>query len=329
MAAPESAQTLTEVVPFGRLRAGELDEVLEAQRLEWAERLHWDVSEIVAFVDGAIRGRSLRGSALLADGAPVGFGFFTVEVDRCLIGDLYVRPNARTPERHAALVDGLVKQIRQTRPRKRVESQSILFDDRGYDEAFAAHGFDRYERRYLVVELDPSSPPRVAPHSGVDVRSWTDADFPSAIELVFDAYRGTVDAKLNVQYRSREGCADLLDALTDSVWCGAFEPSIARVALDATTGRRCGVAIASAIGRDTLHFAQISVAPTHQNRGVGRAMITAALADAAAAGYARATLAVTADNVAAAKLYADLGFEPSLTFPVFARPVAPFRLRAG
>src|SRR3954464_2131664 len=125
MAEQGSASRATQVVPFGRLSGGAMAGVLAAQRAEWLERLDWNISEITDFVEEAVAGRSLRGSALLVAGEVAGFGFFTVEVDRCLIGELYVRPGARAPETHEALVEGVVRQIRQTRPRKRVESQSI------------------------------------------------------------------------------------------------------------------------------------------------------------------------------------------------------------
>jgi ribosomal protein S18 acetylase RimI-like enzyme len=327
MAAIDSASQKTEVMPFGRLAPGALDGVLAAQGREWLERLDWDIAEITAFVAGAIRSRSLRGTAVLVGGEPAGFGFYTVEVDRCLIGELYVTPEHRGPELHAALVDGLARQIRNTKPRKRVESQSIVFDARGFDEAFAALGFERHGREYLAAELATGPPEPAGDHPRVEVRAWKDSDFAAAVDVVYEAYRGSVDARTNVQYRTREGCADLLDALTDSPWCGRFEPALARVAVDRATGRCCGVAVASAISERAAHFGQISVLPAYQNEGVGRAMIRGALASAASAGYPRATLAVTSENAAAAGLYRDLGFRTLLEFPVYTRDPAPLRAR--
>src|SRR4051794_24968764 len=98
MAATFSAPRKTEAVPFGRLATGALDDVLAAQRSEWIERLDWDIAEIGEFVRSAIRARSLRGTAVLVNDVAVGFGFFTVEVDRCLIGEIYVRPEHRDAE---------------------------------------------------------------------------------------------------------------------------------------------------------------------------------------------------------------------------------------
>ena len=327
MVAINSAPKQTEVVPFARLAPGALDGVFAAQCREWLERLDWDIADITKFVAEAIRSRSLRGSAVLVDGRAAGFGFFTIEVDRCLIGELYVSPEYRSAELHAALVDGLAQQIRHTKPRKRVESQSILFDTRGFDEAFAGHGFARHERDYLAADLDGAEPPAAEEHPRVRVREWEDSDFASALEVVYQSYRDSVDARLNAQYRTREGCADLLDALTESLWCGRFDPGLARVAVDRETRRCCGVTIASAISDRVAHLGQISVLPVYQNEGIGRAMIRETLAAAARAGFARATLAVTRENRTAAKLYGSLGFRGQLEFPVYTRDPAPFRNR--
>src|SRR5689334_22682256 len=115
MTAFDSAPHKTEAVPFARLAPGALEGVLGAQRREWLERLAWDIAEITEFVGTAIRARSLRGLALVADDDVVGFGFYTIEVERCLIGEIYVRPERRSPEANAMLADGLVRMIRRAK----------------------------------------------------------------------------------------------------------------------------------------------------------------------------------------------------------------------
>jgi ribosomal protein S18 acetylase RimI-like enzyme len=195
------------------------------------------------------------------------------------------------------------------------------------DEAFLDLGFERHDRDYLAIDLGTDVPARADAHPRVAVRGWLDSDYTPALEVVYQAYRGTVDARMNVQYRTREGCADLLDALTDSMWCGRFDPSLARVAIDRASGRCCGVVVASVISDRAAHLGQVSVLPDFQNEGVGRAMIAEVLEAAAAAGFPRATLAVTRANHAAMRLYRALGFVPVLEFPVYTREAAPFRLR--
>jgi ribosomal-protein-alanine N-acetyltransferase len=55
----------------------------------------------------------------------------------------------------------------------------------------------------------------------------------------------------------------------------------------------------------------LAVAPAHQRRGAARALLTAALDLAAAAGSETAFLEVAADNAGAIALYGAAGFEPA------------------
>jgi ribosomal protein S18 acetylase RimI-like enzyme len=323
MIALDSTPKKTAAVPLARLRAGALEAVNDEQRREWLARLGWDLTDVSEFVAAAIRSRSLRGSAVLVDGEVAGFGFFTLEPGRATIGDLFVRSSYRTPDTCATLVEAVVQQVRHTKPRARIESQSILLDAPAFDEPFVRLGFARHARDYLAIELPARAEDARTGHQKILVRPWTTHDYASVAEVVYQAYRGTVDASINTQYRSREGCADLLDALTDSLWCGRFRPDIARVAVDRETGKTVGVAVVSAISERAAHFGQISVAPGRQNEGIGRAMLTSALAAAEAAGFASATLAVTRENHAASRLYRSVGFRPRLEFAAYVRNAAP------
>ena len=62
-------------------------------------------------------------------------------------------------------------------------------------------------------------------------------------------------------------------------------------------------------GRDIGHVKDLAVAPDAQGRGLGRALLTRALARFAAAGVALTKLEVRDTNEAALGLYRDTGFE--------------------
>ena len=275
MASPTSRGSRPTVVSFRSLDPGALDELLETQRSEWLERLHWDLGEITSFLSHAIRTRSLKGSAVTVGGTPVGFGFFTFEVDRCLIGDMYVHPDARSTEVNAALAHGILQQIQRSKTRKRIESHSVSFASEGFREVFTDEGFTDAQRLYMTRPTDGAS--GAADHRRVELRAWRDVDFTQAVEVICQAYRGTVDARMNCQYRTREGCADLLDALTDSAWCGAFSSDMTSVAVDRKSNRICGVAICSRISIAAAHLGQISVLPIYQGEGIGRALVERSL----------------------------------------------------
>ena len=61
-------------------------------------------------------------------------------------------------------------------------------------------------------------------------------------------------------------------------------------------------------GSERAHLARVVVRPDARGRGLGKALIEAVLARAAAAGFRRVTLYVYNDNVEATRLYARLGF---------------------
>lgn len=59
---------------------------------------------------------------------------------------------------------------------------------------------------------------------------------------------------------------------------------------------------------DDAYVQTIAVAPDHQHRGIGRALLSALLAAACAQGCRRVDLEVRADNDIAMRLYAQSGF---------------------
>jgi [ribosomal protein S18]-alanine N-acetyltransferase len=59
---------------------------------------------------------------------------------------------------------------------------------------------------------------------------------------------------------------------------------------------------------DRVHLARVVVRPDARGLGLGRALCSALLDRAAVAGFASATLNVYRENIAAVRLYTDLGF---------------------
>lgn len=304
------------VEPLDRQAPRALAPVFEAQRDEWRERLDWDLTEISEMIAESVEARALAGSVLVVDGLPCGYGFYVPETSRVLVGEIYVAPGARSPAATGSLVADLLGRIEAEHPRMRIESQSVHFDAQGLEAAFASFGFARAGRTYMRARAREEA---LAEHRRVEVRSWRDADYDRAVEVIYQSYRGGIDAKANSGYRTREGCADLMDALVGSAWCGMFDEELTQVAVDRDSGRLCGVAVASTISDSTGHLGQISVLPLYQGEGVGRALVTRALLVGRQMGLAALTLAVTDENASAVHLYRSCGFEPVLAFPVYYR----------
>jgi ribosomal protein S18 acetylase RimI-like enzyme len=76
----------------------------------------------------------------------------------------------------------------------------------------------------------------------------------------------------------------------------------------------------------TAHVYQMWVEPAHRGRGIGRALLEAAIAWAPTRGARRVTLGVTCGNTAASRLYAAAGFMP-IGEPEPLRPGSPLRVQ--
>jgi ribosomal protein S18 acetylase RimI-like enzyme len=169
----------------------------------------------------------------------------------------------------------------------------------------------------LDLDREPESPVETPAPAGIVTRSWQDEDFSQAARVIHRSYKGEHDSLINSQYRTEQGCADLLTILTDHIWCGDFLPGVSRVAVVGPSGNLAAVLIASRIAGFKGHISQISVHPAHQNRGVGRRLMTESIAELRRIGYDTASLAVTATNEAGFHLYRSLGFRTIHTFPVY------------
>ena len=137
--------------------------------------------------------------------------------------------------------------------------------------------------------------------------------------VIHQSYRGRTDSRINSQYKTEEGCAELLTILTDHLWCGDFLPHVSRVASRRGTRKVVGVLITSRITPRVGHIGQLSVHHAYQGQGLGRRLMEGALQEFGHYGFSTVTLAVTAINTPALRLYESLGFRCIHRFPVFFR----------
>ena len=66
----------------------------------------------------------------------------------------------------------------------------------------------------------------------------------------------------------------------------------------------------------------LAVAPDHQRRGIGRALLTHGFAGFAQAGLVQAQLGVASDNASGLRVYEAAGMSPRFRFDAFERPIA-------
>jgi ribosomal protein S18 acetylase RimI-like enzyme len=153
-------------------------------------------------------------------------------------------------------------------------------------------------------------------------RAWDVADVEGAAALLCEAY-----APGTATYLAPGGTAAAWQRyvrnLVEQTGLGTLNPRATRVLRGdglgppAPAGVRPPVdalVVVTALSADTAHLAQVAVHPSSRGKGLAAALVNEACSLAAAEGYSRATLLVSAANAPARRLYEGLGFRASARF---------------
>lgn len=305
-----------------------LEELTRRECAEWMQRLRWDYSLGAELIQQVASEHQLKGYIGWYDRQPAGYCFWVREGRKLLVGDIYVAP----PFRHTPVARTLAEQLLQkieTRSRiDRIESQNISFISDQLADLFLFHGYQKFERYYMTRELDAAwrhQEEPLAPSTHMLkgkrflIRPLEDHDFQRAANLIADSYIGQPDSFINSQYRTQAGCREFLLNLMSSNGCGRYLPGGSLVAALEKSKEIAGVIIASEIAPRRGHFPQISTAAEFQGIGIGRTMIETAFRQLEASGFLTVSLAVTAMNEPAVRLYDKLGFRHDLNFFTFVK----------
>lgn len=296
-----------------------LGDLLDEQCREWLELFRWDYSEPSYIIRDVMSRRALPGFVALAEGRPIGFCYYLVGRDICSIGDMYVSRQWRGLGADRLMAASILDAIRPDRRIRRIESQCMSIGNEGADEMFESSGFARFERHYMIAELNQSQCRPIKKPPNISIRRWSHADLKEAARIIHLSSEGQVDSQINSQYLSEEGCRELLSILIDSPWCGRFLGRASRVAVSKETGRPVGVLLAARIAPRSGHISQISVLPDYQGIGIGRCLLMSALDCFQRLGFQTASLTVTRSNLRAFNLYSSCGFRTAHTFNAFSK----------
>lgn len=329
---------MAEVLDLRQFRSSQLDELLTAQTEEWRRDLDWDYSSSADLIRQYIEARILPGYVLV-DGGPQnpplhGYGFFIYEAQKGLIGDLYVHPAHRQPARQAErrLLDHMIETLQGTPGVVRIEAQLMAFRPDDLAASFTRADFRAYRRHFLHLDLnpgpgrpaapadlDPASLPLAAtlPLADIRLEPWSSLAFEEPARLILQAYRGHVDSLINDQYRHFAGAVRFLNNIAHYPGCGYFDAVSSLLARDRDSGRLEAMVLISRVRPDVAHITQICVAPQRQGRGLGRALLEAALLRLRRQSLRAVTLTVTRDNEPACTLYQRLGFVSRRDFDAY------------
>ncbi len=320
--------------------SAEIAPLYEAETARWASSLHWDTRESWTIVEAAREAGGLPGFVVRdARGAIHGWTFFVRSDAAIQIGAFA----ADSQDTTVILLDAIAAS-----PHAASVSALVLFafsDAPGLTAELQARGFVVERYRYLQTDLrghawlkpcatggapcatggapcaaegapcaTEGAPCAAAVAHGFSLACWRDEDHDGVPTLLASAYPALDPARPFARHGRPHEWAAYVRQLVTTTGCGTFLPRVSYVAPDASAGHPAAAALVTQLAKDTVHVAQVAVAPAARGRGLARRVVTASLAAAEAAGYARATLLVSERNVTAGRVYADLGFEEVAVF---------------
>lgn len=168
----------------------------------------------------------------------------------------------------------------------------------------------QYVKRYSM-ELDVRRWRRQPIELPIDYRlvAWDPAFVDAHAEVKYHSFRDEIDAQVFPCLGEIEGCQRLMTEiaakegfLQEATWLAKY------VGLDGSKSEWCGTIQAVRTHRGKASIQNIGVTPIHRGRGIGTALILAALLGSRHASVPRIRLEVTAENEGAIRLYRRLGF---------------------
>lgn len=292
------------VVDLRRIRAADLEPVLQEEADRWDRELHWDFGPAGELVRRFTGMRALNGCALYEGGACIGYGYYVTEDHKGLIGDLYVRRARQSIENENLLLGTMLEELFRTPYIRRVESQLMMLQSPLDRPVPMAERMESFERHFLEIDLEHAAglPER---RGALRYAGWDERRQDDSAQLIAEAYRGHVDGRINDQYRSPAGARRFLMNIIQYPGCGHFLRDASYAAYD---DELAGVSLASVVGPTAGHITQICVAPRVRGSGAGYELLRRSLESMRQRGCRTASLTVTAANTEAVRLYRAAGF---------------------
>lgn len=314
-----------EPVDLHTISPSSIEPLLAEEALRYAELMHWDFSATARLVRELVATANLEGIALVDAGRVVGYSYYVLEDHKAVIGDAYVIDEYASPATERLLLATTLESIRRQPTVRRVEGQPMMLR-----YAYTHPRADRYERLLLELPLaDTHWPEKLTLPEKLRIDPWSWRYEEDAAEILFRSYRGHPDAEMNDQYRAPGRARTYLRNMVNYPACGAFAPEASYVILgNGGTGPK-GFVCSSVCrmpneGLFVGHVAQLCVIPELRRTGLGRLLLSSALAHFASAGCDVATLTVTAANPGALDLYTSFGFVERTRIQAYVWPLWPF-----
>jgi GNAT superfamily N-acetyltransferase len=161
---------------------------------------------------------------------------------------------------------------------------------------------DLREQRFVPVVVPP----------GYRLIAWRPERLVDHAEAKYHSFRNEIDADVFSCLGDLDGCYRLMQEISDK---DSFLPEATWLAAYVGGGEveYCGTIQGIRATNKYGAIQNVGITPPHRDRGVGTALICAALAGFQQVGLPRAYLEVTAQNERAVRLYKRLGFRRTKT----------------
>jgi len=311
--------------PLAELSARDLRPLLAEESEHWGGELFWDYADVSAAVASGLERGALSGLVLQDGPHCVAYCYYMLDGGRAIVGSVFAAEGFRGRRLEEGLLREVLAEAQGHEGPERVECQTLFSTAASAEDLFARAGFQSRSRHYLVRLL--SERVETAPRAW-RLRPVRREDLATAAHIIHRSHQGSLDAALNLTYATPAFCRGFVETLVLRAGCGRFDGEASFIA-DGPEGA-VGVLLASHLSRTNGHVCQVSVLPSGQGRGVGAALMSAALAAFRRQGLETASLSVTLDNHRAYRLYQRLGFRLRKRFAAHAwvRPPARIELPA-
>lgn len=308
-----------EPLPLHLLRSELIEPLLSEEVQQYEEHFQWDFRPMAELVQRLVAERSLAGIALVEGGVLLGYGYYIIEDQKAVIGDVYLREAYSSAANERLLMASMLESIRTQAGIFRVEAQPMMLRFR-YSHPRA----ERLERLYLSLSLEDWNPQAGDPlPTGFFLERWSKRRQNDGAQVIYQAYRNHVDARINDQYGGPGKARRFLENVIEFPGCGVFSPEASHLLIHLTEQRYCGMVCGSTIHERVGHITQLCVSPWVRQQGLGQALMREALRRFAEQGCESVTLTVTASNAPALRLYQRMGFVEKARVAAYVWPQWP------
>ena len=153
---------------------------------------------------------------------------------------------------------------------------------------------------------------------GYKITPYRDVYFDELVEVVFEAFKNSSDVNFDPRFKTIEGVRDILEKITNSIY-GKFLPQCSKVLL--AESKVAGFAFANVTGDYIGNIPLVGIIPEHRGLNLSEVMLKAVLEDIAKlnkSGFIRlkeVNASVDIQNESASRMYAQIGFKESYTYP--------------